>query len=88
MDAPLPAVRRDVVSRKENDDHFAVDLASGEIYDMNEPAAFILDACRRGGTFATLVDEMAARYVGVPREELARDAADMLDALRKARLVA
>lgn len=88
MDARLPSPRRGVVVRQENADHFAVDLDTGDIFEMNESAAFILDACRRGLTFGALVDEMAARYGAVPREELARDADELLREMRKANLLA
>lgn len=68
-----------MVLRVEGAEHFVVDVATGLIYDLNETAAFVFGECKTGGTFGELVDRMEQRYEGVPRAELERDLAEILD---------
>lgn len=79
-DGPLPGVRKEIVSRVENGEHFALDLGNGEIFDMNETASYVLDACRKGTSLRALLQDMQARYDGVTEAELKKDVAELLNA--------
>lgn len=79
-DGPLPAPRKEIVSRTENGEHFALDLGNGEIFDMNETALYVLEACRKGTSLRALLKDMQARYEGVTEQELKKDVAELLSA--------
>lgn len=83
--APLPRLVPQVGLRSEGNDHFAVDLRTGEIFELNEPASFVLQACKKGGTVPELIDAMLARYEDATREEMERDVRAVLEDLQAKR---
>ncbi len=66
---------------------FATDLASGEVFELNETAAIVYEAAAAGRSVGDVVNALAERYPEVPREEIERDARDLLTELERHGLV-
>lgn len=67
-----------VVLREENGARFALDLERGEILDLNESAALLLELLREGEGVTGLVAALRARYPDVGEAEATRDIEDLL----------
>lgn len=61
--------------------HFLTDLGTGQVWELNGTAAFIFEAASRGQPVAEVGEALAARHPEVPRGELERDLAELLDDL-------
>lgn len=69
-----------VVSSK-GDARYLTDLDTGQVWELNETAAFIFETARQGMPLPQLAVALAERYPEVPRDELERDAQELLEEL-------
>lgn len=76
------ALREGLVVTTREGATFLTDLHGGEVYEMNETAALILDTLRRGGTAEGAAEALRARYPEAPRDEVGRDVATLVEAMR------
>lgn len=67
-----------VVLREENGARFALDLERGEILDLNESAALLVELLREGAAMPGLVAALRERYPEVGEAEATRDVEDAL----------
>ena len=70
-----------VVLREENGARFALDLERGEIIDLNESAALVLDRLREGATESAIVAALRERYPDASEVEATRDVRDLIEEL-------
>jgi len=75
------AASPDVLLSGEGAERFVTDLASGAVYQINESASLVFERARSGASLAGIEDALCAAYPDVPRDELARDARDLLGEL-------
>lgn len=76
------ALRDDLVLTTRDGATFLTDLREGEVYEMNESAALILEALRRGDTPEHAVETLREKYPEVAPEELRGDVSALVAQLR------
>ena len=79
-DARFRARQGLVVSTK-GDARYMTDLGTGEVWELNETAALLFESAGRGLPLGEVAALLAARFPEVPREEVQRDAEELLDEL-------
>ena len=72
------AARPDVLLTGTADAPYLTSLDSGAVVQLNEVAARIFEAAKRGDPVAAIEDALAGAYPDVPRDEIARDVRDAL----------
>lgn len=85
-DARVRAREGLVVSAK-GEAHYITDLATGQVWEMNATAALLFEAARKGATVKALSDALAAKHPEVPRDEVERDAAELVEEMVRAGLL-
>lgn len=62
-----------VILTRNDGQAFAIVVETGEIHELNDSGAELLDLCERASDVEGVVDGLAARYEDVGRDELTRD---------------
>ena len=80
------AVRDDLVTRNVGDETVLLQLNEGRYFVLNDSAAEMLKALRRGGPISRALGELTAEF-DAGRDELLRDLLSFIDLLSSYRLV-
>jgi hypothetical protein len=78
--------RRDVTVQPIDGGALLVDMRSGACFELNRTGAEIWELLANGATIRSICETLAARY-DVPNETIAADVRDIVDALKKQKLV-
>jgi hypothetical protein len=84
---PAPAhgarfrIRPGLVVTSKGEARFLTDLGTGQVWELNETAALIVEAAGQGRSAKEIAAVLAERYPEVPRSEVERDLHDLLGEL-------
>lgn len=72
-----------VVLRTEGDARFALHLESGQVVDLNETAALVLERLAQGASTPQIVEALRKAYPDASEDEARRDVEDLVGELQR-----